>query len=111
LGTKKELIGPETNACNTLGYWPSMDSDMDCWSDSSRSSNPRMSSGSVMIFVVARALTNVSNIHLTWWYCRISPPVLLYGLVTTYKQSINRSIHRSVSGLAIQSIDRSIKIN
>jgi len=62
---------------------PSMASDIACWSDSSRSSKPRMSSGSVMIFVVGLARTNVSNMHFTWWYWRISPPVLLYGFVTT----------------------------
>ena len=62
---------------------PSMVSEIVCWSDSSRSSNPRMSSGSVMIFVVGLARTNVSKMHLTWWYWRISPPVLLYGFVTT----------------------------
>jgi len=62
---------------------PSMVSEIVCWSDSSRSSNPRMSSGSVMIFVVGLARTNVSKMHLTWWYWRISPPVLLYGFITT----------------------------
>ena len=80
------------NASVLKGNQPSMASDILCWSDSSRSSNPRMSSGSVMIFVVALARTNVSKMHFTWWYWRISPPLLLYGFVTTYGSTTQHNV-------------------
>ena len=83
-----------------------------CWSDSSRSSKPRTSSTSVMIFVVDLARTNVSKMHLTWWYCLISPPVLLYGLVTTCQNThthththIYAQIYCLISALSVVTTD------